>query len=130
MPYWPLRTVVPLREPPVGMGTRPLCALRYFVRRGARSPRCLTCCCGPGKVEDDGVKRDEDARQGRCEARKEAVVVREEEAMGLALTGRDSEAMDLVSDCNSSEDDDGDSMAARMTKGVLTASVERVESSE
>lgn len=57
-----------------------------------------------------GVKSDEDARQGRCEERNEVVVVREEEAMGLALTGRDSEAIDLVSDCNSSDDEEGDSM--------------------
>jgi hypothetical protein len=65
---------------------------------------------------------DEDARQGRCEARNEEVVVlvvREEEAMGLALTGRDSEAMDLVSDCNSSDDDDGESMMVRTTSEVF-----------
>ena len=40
MPYSPSVSVVPLREPPDGMGTRPLCAFRYFVRRGASCAAC------------------------------------------------------------------------------------------
>jgi hypothetical protein len=35
--------VVPLRDPPDGMGTLPLCAFLYFVRRGASCAAFRTC---------------------------------------------------------------------------------------
>lgn len=66
--------VVPLSEPPDGIGTLPLCAFLYFVRRGASCAACRIC---PSRGEDVdafiagkiGEQVDDDATEDRKDKR-------------------------------------------------------------
>lgn len=63
IPYAPSCTVVPFVEPPVLKGMVILCALRYFVRRGARFPLCRTPPSCVGVKEELGVAVRRDGRE-------------------------------------------------------------------
>lgn len=78
MPYAPSWTVVPLVDPPVLKGMVILCALRYFVRRGARLPLCRIAPRCDDNEEVGRVGRDEDAR---WRERMEGVEIRDAEAI-------------------------------------------------
>ncbi len=69
MPQSPKANVVPRVEPPMGMGTRPLCRLRYLTFRGANWPR-------------DRVRRVMGERKGRREGRRREVMDERENITG------------------------------------------------
>ena len=77
----------------MGTGTRPLCALRYFVRRGARSARPLTWEAWALDRRGDFVRRGR-AVERRCEEEEllEKSREEEEEEEGVVAIGLDSRA--------------------------------------